>query len=56
MNGVHDELATTITRALTDAERASVTAAGEALARGDIQQEEVGPGVWRLTRSRVEVL
>lgn len=45
-----DELETTMTRALTEAEVRSIALAREALERGDIEQVEVvaGSGVWKL--------
>lgn len=48
----HDQLASTIVRALADAEVASFAAAESARARGDIPQREVAPGIWQLTRGR----
>jgi hypothetical protein len=41
-------LDTTITRTLDEATRASLAAAAEAAARGDIQQRQVAPGIWVL--------
>lgn len=41
---------TTITRALTDAERASIAAAQAAFERNDIAQREIAPGVYVLVR------
>lgn len=49
----HDQLASTIKRAMADAERASLDAAHKANVRGDIPQREVAPGIWQLTRGRV---
>lgn len=43
-----DADATTMTRALTDAERVSLERAAQAYNRGDINQREIGPGVWVL--------
>lgn len=40
--------ATTITRALKEAELASLRAAAEAFERGEIQQRETAPGIWSL--------
>lgn len=45
-----DDFDTTITRALTDAERASIEAARQAFERGEIRQRELAPGVWQLMR------
>lgn len=45
-----DDFDTTITRALTDAERASIEAARQAFENGKIPQREVAPGVWRLLK------
>jgi hypothetical protein len=47
-----DEMETTMTRALSDAERASIAAAAAAFERGDIEQRETsaGSGVWTLVR------
>lgn len=47
-----EDAETTITRALTDAERASIAAAREAHEAGRIAQREVAPGVWKLTHGR----
>lgn len=46
-----NELETTIARALTEAERASLDAAARAFERGQITQREVAPGVFVLVRS-----
>lgn len=48
----HDQLASTINRALADAEIASLAAAETAHSRGGIAQREVAPGIWQLTRGR----
>lgn len=50
-----DQLASTIKRAMDDAERASLAAAEAAHSRGNISQREVvpGSGVFSLTRGRV---
>lgn len=44
-----DPLATTITRALSEAALASIEAATEAYHAGRIAQREIAPGVWVLT-------
>jgi hypothetical protein len=44
-------LETTITRALSDAERASIVAALQAHECGDIAQREIAPGIFVLVRS-----
>jgi hypothetical protein len=46
----NDPFDSTMTRALSDAERASVEAAQSALARGAIKQREVSAGVFCLVR------
>lgn len=51
----HDQMASTIQRALSDAEAAGLAAASVAHQRGDIPQREVAPGsgVFTLTRGRM---
>ncbi len=46
----HEDLDSTMARALCEAERTSIAAAEEAMARGEIKQREVvvGSGVWTL--------
>ncbi len=46
------DLDTTMARALSEAERTSIAAAAEAMARGEIKQREVvvGSGVWTLVK------
>jgi hypothetical protein len=48
---VSDLEATTITLALSEAERASLRRAAQAYERGQIRQREIAPGVWVLTQS-----
>jgi hypothetical protein len=47
-----DQFANTLSRALADAERASLAAAESARVRGAIAQREVAPGVWQLKQGR----
>jgi hypothetical protein len=53
---MEDQLETTLTRALTEAEIQSLAAAAEAHERGYIDQTEVKPGsgVWTLKQTKVE--